>query len=793
MRYDVLFRRVCPVPVIIAVVCAICITGCGNEDAEVGTNGAPLYLDSSQTIEHRVEDLLSRMTLEEKLGQINMPCVYESKLGGTVAEKLESCRKFAAGTYMQGLGPGGGFFTLPNSILRGGTRLNAETLNELQKIAVEQTRLGIPLLMTEEGTHGLMCSGATIFPEGPALGSTWNLGLIHDIYTATAKEAGAIGIHQIFTLVVEPSRDPRLGRNQEGYSEDPYFCSRYAETIVRAVQGDDVSARDKVVAGLCHYPGQSEPVSGLERGAIEFSERVFRESFLPPWIAGVRDAGALGVMATYPAIGGVPVHASSWILGDILRDELGFEGIVLGEGGGLSTLVYEGIAPDQKTAGALAIEAGVDVGISHEDAYMLPMGENIREGSVDVALLDRAVRRVLTQKMRLGLFENTYSDPDYAEQVTHTAEHIELARKAAAEGIVLLKNENGLLPLSKTISSIAVIGPNADNVRNQLGDYTPKTILHDVVTVLDGIRAKVPASTKVTNVKGCNVFNRDLNEIAQARAAAARADVAIVVVGDNAWQTEGDQITSGEGYDAASLDLTGMQEELVRAVHATGTPTVVVLVNGRPLSIRWIDAHVPAILETWLSGEQGGHAIADILFGDIDPGGRLPVTIPRHSGQLPVYYNHKKSKEYWINKGWGKAFVDLDSPHPLYPFGHGLSYTEYGYSNLRISPATIAAGETVQVAVDVENTGARTGKEVVQLYIQDVISSVSTPWIELKGFEKIDLGPREKKTVTFVLTDKELSLLDRAMKRVVEPGEFKVRVGHSSRDIRLTGAFEVTE
>ncbi len=318
-------------------------------------------------------------------------------------------------------------------------------------------------------------------------------------------------------------------------------------------------------------------------------------------------------------------------------------------------------------------------------------------------------------------------------------------------------------------------------------------VAHEIVRVLHGIKAKVPTSTKVTYVKGCNVFNRDIDEIAKAKAAAARADVAVVVVGDNAWQTEGDQITSGEGYDVASLDLTGMQEELVRAVHATGTPTVVILVNGRPLSIRWIDAHVPAILETWVSGEQGGHAIADILFGDIDPGGRLSVTIPRHSGQLPAYYNHKKSKEYWINKGWGKAFVDLDSPHPLYPFGHGLSYTEYSYSSLRISPATIAAGETVHVAVDVENTGSRAGKEVVQLYIQDVVSSVSTPWIELKGFEKIELGPREKKTVTFVLTDKELSLLDRAMKRVVEPGEFKVWVGHSSRDIRLTGAFEVTE
>ena len=520
---------------------------------------------------------------------------------------------------------------------------------------------------------------------------------------------------------------------------------------------------------------------------------MFRESFLPPWIAGVRDAGALGVMATYPAIGGVPVHASDWILGKILRDELGFEGLVMGEGGGLSTLVYEGLAPTQKAAGVLAINAGVDVGISHEDAYMLPLAECIRDGSVDVAFLDRAVRRVLLQKMRLGLFENPYTDPAYAERVTHTDEHVDLARRAAGEGVVLLKNKDGLLPLSKDISSIAVIGPNADNVRNQLGDYTPWTLLHDIVTILDGIKAKVSAETKVTYVKGCNVFNSDVDEIAEAKAVAVEADIAIVVVGENAWRVEGDQITSGEGYDVASLDLTGRQEELVREVCSTGTPTVAVLVNGRPLSIRWIAENVPAILETWVSGEQGGNAVADILFGDINPSGRLPVTVPRHVGQLPVYYNHKKSKTYWINKGWGKAFVDLKNPEPLYHFGHGLSYTEFSYSKLRISPMRIQADGMVSLSVDVENTGDRTGKEVVQLYIQDKISSVATPWMELKGLNKIELKPKEKKTVTFSLSGKDISLINRDMERVVEPGSFTVWIGHSSQDIRLTGEFEVAE
>jgi beta-glucosidase len=365
--------------------------------------GQPLYLDATQPLEKRVDDLLARMTLEEKVGQMNMPCVYQEELGQTVPEKTEACQKFAAGTYLKNFGPGGGFFTLPNTILHQGARQQAEFLNELQKIALTKTRLRIPLLETEEGTHGLMCPGATIFPEGPALGSAWNTDLISRIYAATAKEARSIGVHQIFTLVVEPIRDPRLGRNEEAYSEDPYLCARYAETIVRAVQGDDASAPDKCVAGLCHYPGQSQPVSGLERGAMEISERILREIFLPPWEAGLKKSGGLGVMATYPAIDGIPTHASEKLLTDILRRELGFQGLVLSEGGGIGTLVYEGLAPTQKEAGRLAIKAGVDVGISFESGYMQDLIESVREGKVPMALIDRAVRRILLQKLRLGL------------------------------------------------------------------------------------------------------------------------------------------------------------------------------------------------------------------------------------------------------------------------------------------------------------------------------------------------------------------------------------------------------
>ena len=473
----------------------------------------PVYLDRTQPLDKRVDDLLGRLTLEEKVGQMNMPCVYVDELGASIAEKTEACRKFAAGTQLEGFAPGGGFFTLPNTILHEGTRQQAQFLNELQEIALKKTRLGIPLLETEEGTHGLMCSGATIFPEGPALGSAWNTGLISRVYAAAAEEARAIGVHQIFTLVVEPIRDPRLGRNEEAYSEDPFLCASYARAIVGAVQGCDVSAPDKVVAGLCHYPGQSQPASGLERGAMEISERTLRSVFLPPWEAGIKEARALGVMATYPAIDGIPAHASVKILTGILRQEFGFEGLVLSEGSGIGTLVYEGLASNQKEAGQLALLAGVDVGISFESGYMKDLIASVKEGTVPVRLVDRAVRRILRQKFRLGLFENALVDPARAEKIVRNAEHQELALEAARESIVLLKNENRLLPLPKDLGSIAVIGPNADDAKNQLGDYVSIAVLQDVTTVLEGIRAAVSPRTKVNYVKGCEVVGSDLNEI----------------------------------------------------------------------------------------------------------------------------------------------------------------------------------------------------------------------------------------------------------------------------------------
>jgi beta-glucosidase len=428
------------------------------------------------------------------------------------------------------------------------------------------------------------------------------------------------------------------------------------------------------------------------------------------------------------------------------------------------------------------------VGISYESGYMGDLIASTLEEKTK--LVDRSVRRILKQKFRLGLFENPYVDANRAVEIVHRQAHQELALQAARESIVLLKNENNLLPLSKSIKSIAVIGPNADEPRNQLGDYAPAVIPQHIVTILEGIRQAIQPGAQVTYVKGCKVIGDDLNEIAKAKEAAAKADAAVVVLGENAWHSPAGPATDGEGDDAATLELTGLQEELVKAVQSTGKPVVVVLINGRPLATRWIARNVPAIIEAWIPGEQGGRAVAEVLFGDTNPSGRLSVTVPRHAGQLPVYYNAKKSKPYWVRQGWGRAYVDLD-PTPLYPFGHGLSYTRFEYSDLKLSASEILPTNSVEVTVTVKNTGDRTGSEVVQLYVDDVVASVSTPVKQLRGFAKVALHPGEARTCTFVLQPDDLALYNQDLKRVVEPGVFRVMAGASSEDIQLRGEFRV--
>ena len=752
----------------------------------------PLYLDPSQPIDIRVDDLIKRMTLKEKIGQLNLPCAYVDELGKTIPEKIEAAKKFAAGTYTTEVGPGAGFFTLANTLKQKDLSWQVNYFNQLQKIALTETRLKIPLLEDEEGTHGAMFPGATVFPEGLAIGSTFDMPLVNRIYAASAEEARAIGIHILSTLVLELDRDPRMGRNMEAYTEDPYLYAQIAKNIVRGAQGGNVDAPDKVVALMTDFPTQSEPASGMERGAIELSERSLRENYLAPWVSAF-NAGALGVMAGYPEIDDVPEHSSEEWNTQILRHELGFRGIVESEGDGFDSIVYEGIAPTQKAAGAMALRAGVDLDITYEPAYMVPLIENVREGLVSEALVDRAVRRVLELKFRLGLFDHPYADLAHAQQVVHSPEHQELALQVAREGIVLLKSENNLLPLRKDLKSIAVIGPNANDGWSQLGDYSPSVVPHQITSILAGIRQKISPNTKVLYARGCEVIG-GTKDFALAVEAARKAEVAVVVVGEHPDNAGAGDVppTDGEGYDIASLDLTGWQEDLVKAVQATGTPVVLVLVNGRPLSIRWEADHLPAIVEAWEPGERGGEAVADVLFGDYNPSGRLAITIPRSSGQLPAYYDYKPAKDYWMHQAWthDNGYVDMPAT-PLYPFGYGLSYTEFKYSNLRIEPAQIGQGGTAKVTVDIQNVGKRAGTETVQMYLHERYAPVSLPVKQLRGFERVALSPGETKTITLTIRPADLMLLDRNMRWRVAPGTFDVMMATSAENVILKGSFEV--
>jgi beta-glucosidase len=765
----------------------------GGPRTEAQSEGAKLlYLDPTRPIEERVDDLMQRMTLKEKVGQLNLPCAYVEQMGTTVPEKIEAAKKLAAGTYTTEIGPISGFFTLDDTLMQKDLAQDVNLFNELEKIAVTQTRLKIPLLEDEEGTHGAMYAGATVFPEGLAIGSTFDMPLVEQIYEAAAQEARAVGIHVLSTLVLELDRDPRMGRNMEAYTEDPYLYAQIAKNIVRGAQGWNIDAPDKVVALMTDFPTQSVPASGLERGAIELSERSLRENFLAPWVAAF-NAGALGVMAGYPEIDDVPEHSSEKWNTDVLRHELGFRGIVDSEGGGFESIIYEDVAPNQEQAGEMALRAGVDLDITYEPAYMGPLVQAVEQGKVPEALVDRAVRRVLELKFRLGLFEHPYVDVAHAQQVVHAQAHRELAQKVAREGIVLLKNENGLLPLKKDLRSIAVIGPDADNGWSQLGDYSPHVVPQTVSTILDGIRQKVLPQAQVLYAKGCDVIGGS-EDFSAAVEAAKKSQVAVVVVGESP-RNEGEReqpLTDGEGFDVAKLNLTGHQEDLVKAIQATGTSVVLVLVNGRPLAIPWEAAHLPAIVEAWEPGERGGEAVADVLFGDENPSGRLAITVPRDSGQLPDFYDYKPSKGYWINRGWSHdgGYVDMPGT-PLYPFGYGLSYTQFRLSNLHLDAKQIDLGAAVKVTVDVQNTGSRTGVDTVEMYLHERFAPVSLPVEELRGFERVTLNPGETKTVTLTIRPVDLMFLDRDMIWRVAPGTFDVMIGTSAEDIALKDWFQV--
>lgn len=734
----------------------------------------PRYKNPNLTIDERVADLLGRMTIEEKVDQI---------AGGrrsqiSLVDPTGTFKPEDAQTAMRSL------YNIDSKMT---PKQGAILRNAVQRYLREKMPLGIPSLFTSEALHGFMGNGATSFPQALALASTWDPVLAHQVFTVAGDEAASAGIGQVFTPVLDIARDPRWGRTEETYGEDPYLASRMGVAAITGLQGEFFNIdRHHVMATAKHFAVHGQPEGGTNSAPANYSERIIRENFLVPFKAAVQEANVGSVMASYNEIDGIPSHINHWLLDKVLRQEWGFRGYVTSDGGGLQMLINtHHVAANNEEAARLALAAGVDFDLSDGSVYRTLI-EQVKDGIVPESELNNAVARVLLAKFRLGLFENPYVDPDYTERNTNSAEHRQIALKAAQETIVLLKNENGLLPLDlKKIKTIAVIGPNAADVH--LGGYSREPA-HSV-SILQGIRDRVGSSAQVEYAEGCKIttakqgwrgwYENDVKladpaaQVESIRAAAElarKSSVAIVVVGENE-STNREAWAENHLGDRDSLDLLGAQNDLVKAVLETGTPTVVFLINGRPLSINFIAEHVPSILEGWYLGQEGGTAAANVLFGDVNPGGKLPITFPHSVGDLPDFYNHKPS----ANRTYA-----FSTRKPLYPFGYGLSYTTFRFENVRVEPAQIYAGGTAKVHVDVTNTGSREGDEVPQLYIHQQIASVTRPVMDLKGFERITLKPGEKKTVEFTITPDTLSMLNTDLHRVVEPGIFDVMVGPSS-------------
>jgi beta-glucosidase len=688
----------------------------------------------------------------------------------------------------------------------------ARLANTIQAFLIEHTRLGIPAIVHEECCSGYMARGATCFPQTIGLASTWTPELAEAMAGVVRTQMRAAGAHQGLSPVLDVTRDPRWGRTEETCGEDPYLTSRMGVAYVKGLQGTDL--KQGILATGKHFVGYGMPEGGMNWAPAHLPARELREVFLRPFEAAVKEAKMASMMNAYHELDGVPCGGSRELLTQILRQEWGFDGIVVADYFAVDQLAtYHHVARDQEEAARMALSAGIDVELPSTDCYGAPLYQAVQAGRIPEMLVDQAVGRVLEMKFRLGLFEQPYVDEERVPHVFDSPEQRALARQIAQKSMILLKNQGELLPLRKNLGAIAVIGPNADSVRNLVGDYaypchiesladmrrSHQGIFHTpvpdrvemvdnfvpIISILEGIRRRVSAQTRVLYARGCDVLDPARDGLAEAAAAAREAEVAIVVVGDKAGLTG--SCTSGEGRDRAELGLPGIQEELVRAIYETGVPVVVVLVNGRPLALPWIAEHVPAILEAWLPGEEGAEAVADVVFGDYNPGGKLPMTFPRGVGQVPIFYAHKPSGG---RSHWKGDYVELSS-RPLFPFGHGLSYTCFEYANLRVEPARVAPDGRVTIAADVKNVGSRAGDEVVQVYIHDVEASVTRPVKELKEFQRISLEPGEQKTVSFSLAMSALGFYDRDMEFGVEPGAIDVMVGSSAADIHLRGTFEI--
>ena len=754
--------------------------------AAAAQQALPDYRNANLPIPQRVSDLVARMTLEEKVEQL---------AGGRHYELLDNTGQYTPEQAKEA-------FQQFHKLDAHTSAHDAAVLrNAAQRFLLEKTRLGIPALFAGEALHGFMAYGSTSFPQVLGLASTWDPDLVKSVFTAAADEMRSSGVNQAFSPVLDLARDPRWGRTEETYGEDPFLVSRMGVAAIEGLQGmSPLIDRHHVLATAKHFAAHGQPEGGRNAAPANYSERILRESFFAPFQAAVEEAHVGSVMASYNEIDGVPSHINRWLLDRVLRQEWGFTGYVTGDGHGLQLLVEtHHVAADFADAARKALAAGVDFDLSDGAVYKT-LVDQVRAGTVPEKEVDTAVARILTKKFELGLFDNPYVDPDYAQRITNSPEHQKLALQAARDAIVLLKNDGNLLPLdAKKIKTVAVIGPNAAAVH--LGGYSRDPGSGNQISILDGIRKRAGTDVKVLYAEGCKITTGKQgwaawyeNEVVQpdpdsqaasiqaAVETARQADFAILVVGENE-STNREAWSEQHLGDRASLDLLGAQDALIKAIVETGKPTVVFLLNGRALSINYVAKSVPAILEGWYLGEQGGKAAAEVLFGDVNPGGKLPLTFPRSVGQLPDYYDQKPSRN--------RSYLLADNS-PLFPFGYGLSYSSFHFDNLRLTPATIGTGQTATVAIDVTNTGTRAGDEVPQLYIHQKVASVTQPIEKLRGFRRVHLNPGEKTTVEFKLTPEALSILDIHMDRVVEPGVFDVMVGPDSAHTQ-TVALEVVK
>lgn len=747
----------------------------------------------------RALDLISAMTLDEKLAQIGSYWMFDLQTNGTLDwEKASGLLKNGIGQITRVAGAS----TLdPVNAARAG--------NSLQKFLVEKTRLGIPAILHEECCAGMMGLGGTVYPQMLGLASTFQPELAEKLMTAVRQQMLAIGARQGLAPVLDLARDPRWGRIEETFGEDPTLVSHFGMAYIKGLQGENLA--EGVAATGKHFIGHSMSQGGLNCAPVHMGMNEIFNYFLPPFHVAIRDAKLASMMNAYPELDGEVVAASQRILTDLLRNKLGFTGPVVSDYESVIMLHnFHKVAEDLPAAAQMALNAGIDVELPTVVCYSDSIKAALEKGDLSIETIDQAVFRHLQLKFDLGLFENPYADEGKVLEVYETDGQRQLARELARKSIVLLKND-GVLPLPKDVKSLAVIGPNADCGRNQLADYSYTAMRqmmelkqpansafvkvnidslapHEVkiTTVLEGIQSAVEEGTRIVTAKGCDYLSQDTSGIGEAVKTANQADAVVLVLGDRSGLTP--ECTTGETRDCAELNLPGVQEDLFRAIQATGKPLVVVLMTGRPYAIKEIATSANAILEAWLPGEEGGPAIADVIFGDENPGGRLPVTFPRSAGQLPITYNSKPSG---TRSHWYVDYVNEETK-PLFPFGHGLSYTTFEYADLRLSRNQATTGETVDVTVTVKNTGARFGSEVVQLYTADEYASTPRPVKELKGYGKVSLQTGESKKITFHLPINQLAFYDNDLNLVLESGAIKILVGSSSEDIRLTGEIEIT-